>query len=177
MGFPRTIYLNTHFLKKCENKIVSENTKMLQRFILLSLCLILCTNALPMYDEDYYEFDEEYILEMLKNSTQTENIKSFDEETLEAELKTSERLPGKHFSSLTIVAIVLGSAGILVILLAVVIAITKHTKKRNECKAEKVKTDGETNKPNVEKDIEACAIEKNNSDDKLISNEVFNIPL
>merc|ERR1712058_197098 len=107
---------------------------------------------------------------MLKNSTQTENINSFDEETLEAELKTSERVPGKHFSSLTIVAIVLGSAGILVIILAVVIAITKHTKKRNECKAEKAKTDGETNKPNAEKDVEACEIEKNNSDAKLISN-------
>ena len=66
-------------------------------FILLTFGLSL---AFPIYDEQYYyEFDEEEINKIAKNFAQMENI-SFDERTLEDELRTSETVPGSTFGPL-----------------------------------------------------------------------------
>merc|ERR1712131_209401 len=80
-------------------------------FILLTFGLSL---ALPMYDEEeimknaknfafpkilHYQFDEEEIMKNAKNFAQTEN-NSFDERTLEDELRTSETVPGSTFGPL-----------------------------------------------------------------------------
>ena len=75
----------------------SSAMKYLICFILLTFGLSL---ALPTYDEDYYyEFDEEEIMKIAKNFLQTEN-NSFDERTLEDELRTSETVPGSTFGPL-----------------------------------------------------------------------------
>ena len=75
----------------------SSAMKYLICFILLTFGLSL---AFPIYNKEYYyEFDEEELNKIAKNFAQMEN-NSFDERTLEDELRTSETVPGSTFGPL-----------------------------------------------------------------------------